>query len=96
MKQANKKEKLQKPAIFSFFAGAGFLDLGFEMNEYEVVFVNEIFKPFLSSYIHSRKVLKISEPRFGYHQDDIKKLLEKKESSELNKKVTEARKSNVV
>lgn len=94
MEKTSKQEKLQKPAIFSFFAGAGFLDLGFETNGYEVLFVNEIFKPFLSSYIHSRKILKIPEPTFGYHQNDIKELLGKKEGSDLEIKMTEARKTN--
>lgn len=40
-----------KIGIFSFFAGAGFLDLGFERSGfYETLFVNEIHEPFLNIY----------------------------------------------
>ena len=35
--------------IFSFFSGAGFLDLGFEKEKYEVVFVNEYSNEFLKA-----------------------------------------------
>ena len=40
-----------KLKIFSFFAGAGFLDLGFETAGYEVVFANEFHQPFLEAYL---------------------------------------------
>ncbi|MCB0453716.1 MAG: DNA cytosine methyltransferase, partial [Aequorivita sp.] len=44
--------------IFSFFAGAGFLDLGFETTQgFETVFVNEYHKPFMEVYKASRKGL---------------------------------------
>ncbi|MBG9943866.1 modification methylase NmeDIP [Brevibacillus formosus] len=59
------------PTIFSFFAGAGFLDLGFEMTGYNVAFVNEFHQPFLKTYQYSRKMLNIPEPEFGYHLRDI-------------------------
>ena len=36
--------------IFSFFSGAGFLDLGFEKEKYEVVFVNEYSNEFLKAW----------------------------------------------
>jgi DNA (cytosine-5)-methyltransferase 1 len=40
--------------IFSFFAGAGFLDLGFEKtNHYETLFVNEYHKAFAEIYVGS-------------------------------------------
>lgn len=55
-----------KPAIFSFFSGSGFLDLGFENSGYEVVYVNEYHLPFMEAYKHSRSILKHAEPRFGY------------------------------
>ena len=49
-----------KIGIFSFFAGAGFLDLGFETTgQYETLFVNECHKAFADIYIGSRKKLKI-------------------------------------
>jgi DNA (cytosine-5)-methyltransferase 1 len=38
------------PSIFSFFAGSGFLDLGFELSGFNIVYVNEIYAPFLQQY----------------------------------------------
>ncbi|WP_045439309.1 DNA cytosine methyltransferase [Citrobacter sp. S-77] len=60
-----------KPAIFSFFSGSGFLDLGFENAGYEVVFVNEFHPPFMDAYKHSRKKLGKQPPRFGYAPESI-------------------------
>lgn len=57
--------------IFSFFAGAGFLDLGFEKAGYDIEFVNEYFKPFLEAYQYSRNKLNIREPKYGYWLNDI-------------------------
>ncbi|MDF2791137.1 MAG: cytosine-specific methylase [Neobacillus sp.] len=71
-----------KYPIFSFFSGCGFLDLGFELGGYEIVYVNEIHSPFMESYKHSRKVLKISTPKYGYHEGDITHLLD--DNSEVN------------
>ena len=52
--------------VFSFFSGAGFLDLGFERQGFEIVYVNEIHEPFLRAYKHSRSVLGIDQPKYGY------------------------------
>ena len=52
--------KGRKLKIFSFFAGCGILDLGFEKVGYDIEFVNEFFKPFQDAYIYSRKMMKIS------------------------------------
>ena len=61
-----------KIGIFSFFAGAGFLDLGFEnTNKFETLFVNEFHKAFVDIYISSRKKLGIQPPKFGYQIGDI-------------------------
>jgi len=43
-----------KHAVFSFFSGAGFLDLGFEAGGFETVFANEISKEFVGGYIQKR------------------------------------------
>ncbi|MCG3367226.1 DNA cytosine methyltransferase, partial [Neisseria meningitidis] len=40
--------------IFSFFSGAGFLDLGFELSGFDIAFVNEVHPPFLEAYKYSR------------------------------------------
>ena len=56
----------KEPVVFSFFSGSGFLDLGFENDGFEVVFVNEISKSFLRAYIHSRTKMNLPEPKYGY------------------------------
>ncbi len=61
--------------IFSFFSGLGFLDLGFEDTEYEVVYVNEIHEPFLEAYKYAREKMDYPKPPLGYEQQDILKLL---------------------
>lgn len=81
----------KNPAIFSFFAGIGFLDLGFEDAGFETVFVNEIHEPFLRGYKHSRELLGIKEPKFGYSHQDIKELVEDAGRKDLAKKVKAAR-----
>jgi DNA (cytosine-5)-methyltransferase 1 len=43
-----------KLIIFSFFSGAGFLDLGFENAGFEIGYVNEIHPPFLAAYKYAR------------------------------------------
>ncbi|WP_293073287.1 DNA cytosine methyltransferase [Okeania sp. SIO3B5] len=62
---------VQKIKIFSFFSGCGFLDLGFENSGFEVVFVNEKFSPFMRAYRYARQLLEISEPEYGYLEDDL-------------------------
>ncbi|GLV14992.1 restriction endonuclease subunit M [Alicyclobacillus hesperidum] len=82
---------MSEPSIFSFFAGAGFLDLGFEMNGYHMAYVNELHAPFLKTYQHSRQVLGVPEPEFGCHQEDIANLLDEPHRSELSVLVQEAK-----
>lgn len=52
--------------IFSFFSGVGILDLAFERNGYEIVFVNEYESRFIEAYRFSRRNLQMREPRLGY------------------------------
>jgi len=54
------------PCIFSFFSGSGFLDLGFELSGFNVVYVNEIFPPFMQAYRYSRQCLNLALPEYGY------------------------------
>lgn len=64
--------------IFSFFSGAGFLDLGFEMEPYyQVVYVNEFHQAFNDIYRYSRQKMNIAEPLYGHHVEDITTLLQK-------------------
>jgi len=48
--------------VYSFFTGAGFLDLGFEDSGFTIVFANEVHEPFFAGYEHSRSILDISLP----------------------------------
>ena len=79
-------------SLYSFFAGAGFLDLGFETTGYKICFVNELHQPFLKAYKHSRKNLNIEPPEYGYSNTDIaeylngNKLSLLKDSVQLQKK----------
>ncbi len=85
----------QKLKIFSFFSGSGFLDLGFEKSGYEVVLVNEFFKPFLAAYQFARKGMNISEPVYGHWNTDINRFLSEDEDA-LRKYISDARKDNSI
>ncbi len=70
--------------IFSFFAGAGFLDLGFEMtNHFRTLYVNEFKESFNYIYRYSRKNMGIDSPRFGHHVGDVAEWLEDCEKNAL-------------
>lgn len=60
-------------SIFSFFSGAGLLDLGFEDNnlDYDIVFVNEYKQSFLNAYNYARQHHNMHQPMYGYHCRDI-------------------------
>jgi DNA (cytosine-5)-methyltransferase 1 len=75
-----------RPKIFSFFAGSGFLDLGFENNGFEIVYVNEISSSFMEAYRYSRANLNLTLPEYGYHygeEADVNKLLEGKKAQRV-------------
>lgn len=84
-----------KIGIFSFFAGAGFLDLGFERtNHFETLFVNEYHKPFAKIHIEARKKLGIEPPQFGYQVGDITENLNNLNSIWLLDNIKDARKTH--
>lgn len=85
-----------KLRIFSFFSGAGFFDLGFEKENFEIVFVNEYNKEFLSAYKFARKEMKMKSPRFDYYCGDINDLLSGKLGKQLKKRVEEMKKEGLV
>ena len=62
-----------KMTLFSFFSGIGLLDLGFEDQGYNIVYVNEIHDPFISAYKYSRQ--KYTEPEFGFSNSSATGLL---------------------
>lgn len=80
-----------KPAIFSFFSGAGFLDLGFEDTDFEIVRVNEIQESFLASYRHARLKLKKKEPIFGFDLSSIDSFSNPKKLSNLKGQIRKIR-----
>ncbi|QKQ72089.1 DNA cytosine methyltransferase [Nostoc sp. TCL240-02] len=87
----------ERPCIFSFFAGSGFLDLGFETSGFNIVYVNEIFSPFMAAYRYSRQILNLPLPEYGYHHGvagDITQLHEGLQAQRLRELVQDCRKSN--
>lgn len=78
--------------IFSFFSGAGFLDLGFELSgHFNVVYVNEFHKAFNDVYRYARKKMGIEEPKYGHHVEDITKLIDTDEFVTLKKQICESK-----
>lgn len=88
------------PYIFSFFAGAGFLDLGFESSGFNIVYVNEIFPPFTHAYQYSRQCLNLPLPEYGYHtgeEGDITQLTSGQSAIQLRELLQDCRKyTNIV
>lgn len=85
------------PRIFSFFSGSGFLDLGFETSGFNIVYVNEIFSPFMAAYRYSREMLKLPLPEYGYHHGetgDITQLFAGVQAQQLQELVKDCRHSN--
>lgn len=85
----------KSPSIFSFFSGAGFLDLGFEKNDFKIAYVNEIHRPFMEAYQYSRSKMNLSPPLYGYHCGDISEL-KKSRSNQLTDLVEHLRNSNEI
>ena len=83
----------KKLAIFSFFSGSGFLDLGFEKSGYEIDFVNEISTSFIDAYAYSRKKMNMRAPKYGYHNTDIDEYFNGLKK-DLKAYIADARKNN--
>jgi len=78
--------------IFSFFTGAGFLDLGFENAGFKSYMANEIDPNFAEVYRYSRKCMKKALPVFGLREGDVRKYVEDDDaSSELSGLVNAAK-----
>lgn len=85
---------MNKPILFSFFSGAGFLDLGFENTGFEVAFVNEFHGPFLDAYKYTREYMKHDKPKFGYSAKSIEDFLSGEEGKKFSLLVSEAKSTN--
>ena len=71
--------------IFSFFSGAGFLDLGFELQgHYNIVFVNEFHEAFNYIYRYARDHMGLPEPEYGHHVEDITEYVDGEHQDRLN------------
>ena len=84
------------PKIFSFFAGSGFLDFGFETSGFNIVYVNEIFSRFMEAHRYSRLTLNLPLPEYGYHhgeEGDVTKLTEGVQAIRLQELIKDCRKS---
>ena len=82
-----------KPQVFSFFSGAGFLDLGFETNGFEIAAANEIYEPFANAYRGSRGGMKIDLPSYGLDVDTIESYFETRKLKSLKGQLKEVRRA---
>ena len=84
-----------KLKIFSFFSGAGFLDLGFEAAGFELVFANEINKDFAYVNSYSRSKLNYPPLKYGLVQEDVREFLyNEKRQKELRSFIESEEKEN--
>ena len=79
-------------SIFAFFSGIGMLDLSFEKNGYNIVFVNEYDLDFLEAYKYVRKKMRIVAPLYGYHCDSAEKYANRPGKNILKKLIQQERK----
>ena len=82
--------------IYSFFSGAGFLDLGFETEGFFIDFVNEYNEAFLEVYKYARKNMNLKGPQYGYYCGDINDLLKGKRKKELLSYINADRKKEMI
>ena len=86
-----------RPKIFSFFAGAGFLDLGFEASACDIVYVSEINPSYMEAYRYSRHILNLPSPEYGYYEGkegDVEQLIEGEQALHLRYLIQDARQSS--
>jgi len=57
--------------VFSFFSGAGLMDLGFEQAGFTTAMANEFHPAFLQGYRHARRSLGLPEPLLGHVEGSI-------------------------
>ena len=61
-------------SVFSFFSGAGFLDLGFEQAALTFHLLTRC-TPISRRYRYSRRLLGLEEPEYGYYLGGIEELV---------------------
>lgn len=62
--------------LFSFFTGAGFLDLGFEKSGFHSIMANELEPNFCKVYKFAREHMRIPLPEIGLQEHDVSKFLD--------------------
>ncbi len=83
--------------IFSFFSGAGFLDLGFEKSGFRIAYVSDINPTVIKAYQQSRKHLQLPQPEYGFYSGesaDITNLIEAEQALRLWELVQDARRQS--
>lgn len=91
-KEESVRSSIKKKVIFSFFSGSGFLDLGFELNGFDIDLVNEYQPAFLDAYKYARNKMGLREPKYGYFNIDINDFLYARKD-ELHRYIDETKKS---
>lgn len=76
--------------LFSFFSGSGFLDLGFELSDFQIDFVNEFSSAFIEAYKYSREKMGLPKPAYGYQNTDVNEYLGDR-AEELTKLIENSR-----
>lgn len=66
------------------------MDLGFEMNGFDIEFVNVFHPAFMNAYKYSREQMKLRKPKYGYFNGDINDFLSERKE-ELNGWMKDAR-----
>jgi len=82
----------RKHGVFSFFSGCGLLDLAFEDEEFEILFVNEIQSSFLDAYQFARQQLGRVAPIVDESLKSVEWFLEPDGKKWLKKFISSAKK----
>lgn len=69
------------------------MDLGFEIEGFNICYVNEYHIPFLEAYKHSRQVMNISAPHYGYDHSSIEDISSKELATNVK---SEAKRGQIV
>lgn len=79
-------------SVFAFFSGIGILDLAFERNGYNIVFVNEFDSNFMQAYRNAREQMQIAAPLYGYHNDSAERYAKHRGKKKLIRLIEQERK----
>lgn len=86
----------KKISIFSFFSGIGILDLAFEKNGYNIVFVNEYDNLFIESYRYARMQMNLRAPIYGYRNDSAERYARRRGKKNLLALIAQEREKGIM